>query len=148
MQVDEYHRNEAATREFFFEGFVSVGDLVRQDQDGYLYLVDRKSDMVISGGVNIYPPEIEAVLLQHPAIADAAVLGIPDERMGEKLLACIVRQPDAEVTEDELTDFIRERLSGVKTPREYTFLDELPHNVMGKVLKKELKQRYLDANGG
>ena len=144
LQIDEYHNRADATRSALMaDGFLSVGDMVRQDADGYLYIADRKSDMVISGGVNLYPPEIEAALSLHPAIEDIAVIGVPDERWGEKLLAWIVLRPDQAASEDEIIDFAREHLTGAKIPRLFRFIDSIPKSPTGKIRKRDLKQRYL-----
>jgi long-chain acyl-CoA synthetase len=122
------------------DGHVSVGDLARRDADGYVYIVDRKKDMVISGGLNIYPREIEEVLHRHPAIREAAVIGVPDEHWGERLRAFIVPRPNMTVDPAELEAFCRHHLSGYKVPREVRFVAELPRNAAGKLLKHELRR--------
>lgn len=143
LQIDEYHGNKEATDKAMLDGYLSVGDLVRQDEDGYLYIADRISDMVISGGVNLYPPEIESELSKHPDIEDIAVIGVPDERWGEKLLAWVVLKDGAKANEEAIVDFARERLTGQKIPRVFRFLDAIPKSPTGKIRKRELKQRYL-----
>jgi fatty-acyl-CoA synthase len=140
-----YHGNEAATRAAQREGFFSVGDMARIDADGYCYLESRKHDMVISGGVNIYPREIEDHLATHPAILEAAVIGVPDPEWGETLRAFVVPRDGAELTEAEVIDYCRQALADFKRPRAVTFLPELPRNPTGKVLKRELRER---ASGG
>jgi len=120
-------------------GYLSVGDLARRDEDGYLYIVDRKKDMVISGGLNVYPREIEEVLHEHPEIIEAAVIGVPDERWGERLLAFIVVRKPETARPDALEKHCREYLAGYKVPREFRFVDALPRNAGGKVLKHELR---------
>lgn len=147
LQIDEYHGNREATDKASLEGFLSVGDLVRQDEDGYLFIADRKSDMVISGGVNLYPPEIESALSKHDAIQDIAVIGVPDERWGEKLLAWIVVTPGQTLTEDEIIEFAREKLTGSKIPRLFRFVDSIPKSPTGKIRKRELRARYLAEEG-
>jgi len=122
------------------DGYVSVGDVARRDTEGYLYIVDRKKDMVISGGLNIYPREIEEVLHHHPSIREAAVIGVPDERWGERLRAFVVTRPDTSLDLAELEAFCRDRLSSYKVPRELRIVDELPRNAAGKVLKHELRR--------
>lgn len=127
------------------QGWATLGDIGRVDEDGYLYLSDRKSFMIISGGVNIYPQEIENLLVTHPKVADAAVIGVPCEEMGEMVLAIV--QPAAgiagdEALADELQDFARRALGGVKTPRRFAFLDELPREPTGKLFKRLLRDRY------
>jgi fatty-acyl-CoA synthase len=142
--IDEYHNNKEATLESSLDGFLSVGDLVRMDEDGYLYMADRKSDMVISGGVNLYPPEIESVLSQHPGVQDVAVIGVPDERWGEKLVAYVVPKPDLDLTEDSLVEYAREKLSGPKIPRVFKFVDSIPRSPTGKIRKREMRSNFLE----
>src|SRR5262249_40303948 len=115
--------------------------LAYRDADGYFYLADRKTDMVISGGVNIYPWEIEQRLHEHPAVHEAAVVGAPDPEWGESLVAFIVLRPGQSVTGEELGAFVKEALADYKRPRQFLFVDALPRTVTGKVLKRELKQR-------
>jgi fatty-acyl-CoA synthase len=139
MLVNGYHRDRAATDKAMRDGFFSVGDMARIDADGFVYLADRKHDMVISGGVNIYPLEIEQRLHEHPGVLEVAVVGIPDPEWGEALKAFVVRRPGAEVGADELRDFCKLALANFKCPRQYAFLDALPRNPTGKVLKRELR---------
>jgi acyl-CoA synthetase (AMP-forming)/AMP-acid ligase II len=120
-------------------GWVSAGDLARRDADGFVYIVDRKKDMVISGGLNIYPREIEDVLARHPDVREASVVGVPDERWGERLRAYVVTQPRATLSSEALLDHCRASLSGYKVPRELRFIDALPRNAGGKILKRELR---------
>jgi fatty-acyl-CoA synthase len=140
MLIAGYHRNEDATRSSMRDGFFSVGDLARVDGDGFYYLESRKHDMVISGGVNIYPREIEDLLHTHPAILEVAVIGVPDPEWGETLRACVVKRPGHSITEQEVIDFCRGPLADYKRPRQVRFLDELPRNPTGKVLKRELRE--------
>lgn len=139
--ISGYHKNEDATRASQRDGFFSVGDLGRLDADGYYYLESRKHDMVISGGVNIYPREIEDHLHTHPAILEAAVVGVPDPEWGETLRAFIVVRHGAQITETEVVEYCRSHLADFKRPRKVTFLDELPRNPTGKILKRELRER-------
>jgi fatty-acyl-CoA synthase len=140
MLISGYHRNADATRDSQKDGLFSVGDLARRDADGYYYLESRKHDMVISGGVNIYPREIEDHLLTHPAIVDAAVVGVPDPEWGESLRAFLVVRPGHAVTADEVIAYCRAGLADFKRPREVRFVAELPRNPTGKVLKRELRE--------
>jgi fatty-acyl-CoA synthase len=105
-----------------------------------LYIVDRIKDMVISGGVNIYPRDIEEVLIQHPDITDVAVIGIPDEKWGERLKAFVVAEPGQTISEESILEFCKERISSMKTPKDYAFIDQLPRNASGKVLKTDLRK--------
>ena len=145
----EYHNDPEKTRGAQHPEhptWTTVGDMGRVDADGFLFLTDRKSFMIISGGVNIYPAEIEAVLTLHEAIDDVAVLGIPDDEMGESVRAFV--KPSASATpgpelEQEIIDFVRERIAHYKAPRGVEFVDELPRTETGKLLKREIKDRYL-----
>jgi acyl-CoA synthetase (AMP-forming)/AMP-acid ligase II len=137
-----YFRNERATAEAFEGGWFHSGDLVREDEDGYLYVVDRKKDMIISGGENVYPAEVETALLAHEAVADVAVVGIPHPKWVETPFAVVVRAAGVDVTERELIDHCRERLAGYKKPSGVAFVDVLPRNAGGKVLKRTLRETY------
>lgn len=141
-----YWRNPQATREVVIDGWLRTGDVARRDAEGYLYLCDRLKDMVVSGGTNIYPREVEAVLQDHPAIVDVAVIGVPDERWGEALLAVCVCRGDAP-DPDALIEFCRSRLGGYKIPRRYEFVAELPRNPSGKVLKRVLREPHWRTEG-
>jgi len=134
-----YWRRPDETAEAFQDGWVTVGDLAKKDAEGHLYIVDRKKDMVISGGINIYPRDIEETLLQHPAISDAAVIGLPDAKWGERLKAFIVVAAGNSLTADAVIAFCDGRISSMKTPKDIAFIDRLPRNASGKVLKTELR---------
>jgi fatty-acyl-CoA synthase/long-chain acyl-CoA synthetase len=122
--------------------WLTVGDVAYIDEEGYYYICDRKNDMIISGGMNIYPAEIEAALLEHPAVADVAVFGIPSNEWGEAVHAVIVERET--LTDDEITGFARERLAGYKVPRSFSRIGEIPRTASGKTLKRELRQPYWD----
>jgi fatty-acyl-CoA synthase len=142
MLVEGYHRDAGATRESMRDGFFSVGDLARKDPEGRYFIEGRKRDMIISGGVNVYPAEVEAVLEAHPDLAEVAVVGLSDPEWGERVCAFVVRRAgEAATTADEgaLKAWCRERLAGPKVPREYVFLEALPRNPTGKVLKRDLR---------
>ena len=124
------------------EGWLRTGDAGFVDADGYLFLHDRIKDMIVSGGENIYPAEIENVLLAHPDVIDAAVIGVPDERWGETVKAIVVRAPTSSVTAEELIAWCRERLAHYKCPTSVDFVETLPRNPTGKVLKRELREPY------
>jgi long-chain acyl-CoA synthetase len=124
------------------EGWFRSGDAGYVDEDGYVYIHDRVKDMIVSGGENVYPAEVENVLMSHPAIADVAVIGVPHDRWGETAKAMVVRKPDVEVTEQEIIDFARERLAKFKCPTSVDWLDALPRNPSGKILKKDLRAPY------
>jgi acyl-CoA synthetase (AMP-forming)/AMP-acid ligase II len=125
------------------DGWLHTGDMGRFDEDGWLYIVDRKKELVIRGGENIYPKEIENDLYAHPKISEVAVIGVPDDKYGEEVMACIVPQPDSGLTEDEVKAYCRENMASFKVPRYVRFLDYIPKNIIGKVTKKELKQQML-----
>jgi long-chain acyl-CoA synthetase len=129
-------------REIDRDGYVTIGDVGYLDSDGFLYLSDRVRDMVISGGVNIYPIEIESCLLELPGVRDAAVFGIPDDSYGEALAAHVEVDPDAGLTEDAIRDHVRERLAGYKVPKVVVFDDDLPREASGKLFKRRLRDRY------
>jgi long-chain acyl-CoA synthetase len=137
-----YHEDAAASAETVVDGWLHTGDLGYVDDDGFYYIVDRIKDMIIRGGFNVYPREVEEVLYRHPAIREAAVVGRPDERLGEEIVAVVVLKPDTEPDEktaEELIAFCRESLTGYKCPREVRFVSQLPRNASGKVLKRELR---------
>ena len=147
LVVNGYHKNSDATNAALKDGFFCVGDVARFDEEGFLFLVDRKNDMIISGGVNIYPAEVEAELRQHPAIYDCGVFGVPNEEWGEEVKAVVQLEPGASLTEDELKSFLEDRLAGFKRPRSIDFMAELPYSPTGKLLKKELRKPYWEAAG-
>ncbi|MGY1602431.1 long-chain-fatty-acid--CoA ligase [Geodermatophilus sp. SYSU D00815] len=143
MVMKEYWGKPEATAEAFAGGWFHSGDLVRQDEDGYFYVVDRKKDMIISGGENIYCAEVEDVLAGHPKVGEVALIGVPDTRYGEAPLAVVApRDPADPPTPDELAAWCRERLAGYKNPRQYSIGGPLPRNPSGKVLKTELRTRH------
>ncbi len=137
-----YNRPAATTAALTPDGWLRTGDGGYRDEEGYLFLTDRIKDMIVSGGENIYPIEVEEVISQHPAVVEVAVIGVPDERWGETVKALVVLAPGAAVETDELVAFARERLAGYKLPRSVEFVAELPHSPAGKVLKRELRARY------
>jgi acyl-CoA synthetase (AMP-forming)/AMP-acid ligase II len=139
---DAYHKNEASYESNRRGDFHTVGDVAYRDDEGYLYICDRKSDMIISGGMNIYPAEIEAALEQHPEIYDLAVFGIPSEEWGEVVHATVVRSPGSSLTGEEIKAFARQHLAGYKVPRSVDFTDELPRTGSGKLLKRQLRAPY------
>lgn len=138
--ISGYHKNDEATKSSLREGFFSVGDMGRLDADGYYYLESRKHDMVISGGVNIYPREIEDHLNTHPAILEVAVIGVPDPEWGETLAAFVVLRNGESINATEVMEYCRTHLADFKRPRRVTFLPELPRNPTGKILKRELRE--------
>jgi acyl-CoA synthetase (AMP-forming)/AMP-acid ligase II len=139
---DEYYRNPAATAQTARGEWMTVGDVAWIDNEGFVYICDRKRDMIISGGVNIYPAEIEDVLHRHPAVEDAAVFGVPDAEWGERVHAAIQLRAGHRVSEHELMEFCRARLADYKTPREVSFHDDFPRDTAGKLVKRLLREPY------
>jgi acyl-CoA synthetase (AMP-forming)/AMP-acid ligase II len=137
----EYWRDPEANRASFRDGWFLTGDCGRLDEDGYLYLLDRKKDMILSGGLNIYSKEVESCLLEHPAVREAAVVGRPDPKWGESVVAFVVRRKGKSVTSEALIQHTKQRIASYKKPKELLFVDELPHNAVGKVLKYELRRQ-------
>jgi len=142
-----YRNNEAARNAIERDGHVTNGDVGYLDAEGYLYVTDRKRDMVISGGVNIYPAEIEHTLVTHPEVADCAVFGIPDAEYGEAVAAAVVRAPGSELTEAQVRDWLRGKLASYKVPRHVEFHDALPREAMGKVFKNQLRAPHWERAG-
>ena len=143
VMKEYYERPDANEESFTFDDdgkrWFHSGDLGYYDEDGFYYIVDREKHMIVSGGYNIYPREVEELLFEHPDVADAAVVGVPDERRGETVTAFVVRQPDADVTEEEIKQYCLENLAEYKHPRTVNFVDELPRTTTGKVQKFELE---------
>jgi long-chain acyl-CoA synthetase len=141
-----YFKNEEATTRAFRGGWFHTGDIGYRDADGFFYIVDRKSDMIIRGGENIYPREIDEVLYEHPAVASAAVIGVPDKLYGEEVAAFVVLKDGMEAGEDELLDFCRERLADFKCPKSVRFVKDIPKGPTGKLLKRELARVYAQSS--
>jgi long-chain acyl-CoA synthetase len=133
-----YYNRPEATAEVIDDGWFRSGDLARRDDDGWYYIVDRSKDMIIRGGYNVYPREVEEVLMTHPAVSLAAVIGVPHESHGEEIKAVVIKAPGAEVTEDELVAWGKEQMAAYKYPRIVEFVDALPMTSTGKILKREL----------
>jgi fatty-acyl-CoA synthase/long-chain acyl-CoA synthetase len=140
-----YYKNDASYAANSRGDYHTVGDIAYRDDEGYLYICDRKTDMIITGGMNVYPAEVEAVLEQHPGIYDVAVFGIPSDEWGEAVHATVVRAPGSPLTGQEITAFAREHLAGYKVPRSVDFADELPRTGSGKLLKRQLRAPYWHA---
>jgi acyl-CoA synthetase (AMP-forming)/AMP-acid ligase II len=138
-----YWNNEAATTAVFRNGFFRTGDIGYQDGSGYVYMLDRLKDMIVTGGENVYSGEVEAVMLSHPVVREVAVFGIPDSRWGEIVAACVVLKPDAVLNAEDLASYCRQSLANFKVPRHIEFSDsDLPKNASGKVLKRLLRERF------
>jgi long-chain acyl-CoA synthetase len=143
-----YWNREEATEEAIKDGWFYTGDMGKVDEDGYFFIVDRKKEMIIRGGYNVYPREIEEVMYEHPAVAEVAVIGVPDDNMGEEVGAAVALKKGEEVTEDELRDYVKGEVAGYKYPRKIWFVDELPKGPTGKILKREIEVPEPAAKGG
>jgi long-chain acyl-CoA synthetase len=141
----EYHNAADKTAATWRDDFYTVGDLGSLDEHGFLFIADRRVDLVISGGVNIYPAEIEGVLAEHPDVVDSAVFGLPDEMMGQRVHALVELRPNVPASEESLQVFLGERLAKFKLPRSIEFVDELPREPSGKVRKRQLREERIPA---
>ncbi len=137
----EYYKNPQKTAETIKDGWLYTGDMARMDSEGFYYIVDRKKDVIITGGENIYPVELESVIQSHPKVYDVAVIGLPDERLVEIAAAVIQPKPNVTITEEEISAFCLEKLSHYKRPRRIIF-DKVPRNPTGKLEKPKLRQKY------
>ena len=139
-----YKDDPEATASVQTHGWHQTGDIGFIDEDGYVYVSDRKRDLIISGGFNVFPLEIEQVLAELPAVQDSAVIGVPDEKWGEAVKAVIELTPGLEITEAEVIEKCKASLGSVRAPKSVDFIDELPRSAVGKVLKRELRRKYWD----
>lgn len=135
-----YYGNAEATAETFKDGWLHTGDMGFLDDDGYLFIVERKKDLIIRGGFNVYPKDVEEVIYRHPAVEEAAVVGVPDTRMGEEVCAYVVKRRGAELTQEELISHVQGNLAKYKTPKFVEFVSSLPKTPIGKIQKKELRR--------
>lgn len=140
--MKEYYKNPTLTAKTLVNGWLHTGDLAQADEDGYIYLVDRKKDLVISGGENVYPVEVEEVIQKHPKVRDVAIIGMPDERLGEIVTAIIQPVNDGTITVEEMKTFCDENLPRYKRPRKIIF-DTVPRNPTGKIEKPKLREKYI-----
>jgi len=136
-----YYGNPAATAEASRFGWHHTGDIGYLDEDGFLFIVDRAKDMVITGGFNVYSTEVEQALMQHPAVQDCAVIGLPDDKWGERVTAILQLRAGQTVDKAEVAAFVKERIGSVKTPKQIEIWDDLPRSKVGKVLKSDLRAR-------
>jgi fatty-acyl-CoA synthase len=140
--IREYWRKPEETRRSIVDGWLHTGDMGYLDEEGYLYLVDRRKDMYISGGENVYPAEVEDVIMGFPEVADVGVIGVPDEKWGEVGMAIVVKAPGTDVTEEKIVEQCRGKLARYKIPKKVAFVDQLPRTLTGKILKKDLRARF------
>jgi len=143
-----YYRNEAATDQAFEGGWFHSGDLVRVDSDGFITVVDRKKDMIISGGENIYPAEIELALADHPGVGEVTVVGVPHPKWVATPVAVVVVAPGQAPSAEELLEYTKSKIASYKKPRAVVFVDVLPRNAAGKVLRRELRDQFADMFAG
>jgi O-succinylbenzoate-CoA ligase len=143
-----YWRRPELTDEVLRDGWLFTGDMARMDESGYIFIVDRKKDLIISGGENIYPREVEEVLYAHPSVLEATVIGVPDDVWGESVLALVVLSPGGRPSEDEVIEFCRSKLAHYKCPKAVEFRDELPKTASGKILKRALREPYWSVRSG
>jgi long-chain acyl-CoA synthetase len=140
-----YYNQPEATAEAFKGGWFHTGDMGYVDEEGFFFIVDRKKELIIRGGFNVYPREVEEVIYSHPAVAEAAVVGVPEERMGEEVMAVVALKPGQQASADDIIAYTKERVAAYKYPRTVQFLDSLPKGPTGKILKKELKAQLQPA---
>jgi len=140
--MEGYWEKPEETAETLRDGWLHTGDLGMMDNKGYIYIMDRAKDMIISGGMNIYPREVEEVILRHPAVYEVAVIGVPDSKWGESIKAIAVLREGAKATEAEIIDFCKEHIASFKKPKSVEFVDGLPKNAYGKILKRDIRERY------
>ena len=141
LAMTGYYQNEAATAEVLRDGFIHTGDIGFMDGDGFLHIVDRKKDLIITGGFNVYPAEVEQVVNSHPAVSDCGVIGLPDDDWGEAVTAVVEIKQGQTLSAEELLEYCRPKLGGVKSPKNVIFTSELPRSAVGKVLRKEIRSR-------
>ncbi len=140
--MKEYYRNPEETARVIRDGWLYTGDIAKVDEEGYFYVVDRKKDVIISGGENVFPTEVEEVILRHPKVLEAAVIGVPDERFGERVMAVVKLKPGEEMTKEDFLGWCKENIPGYKRPRQVAF-DDIPRGATRKILKPELRKRYI-----
>jgi acyl-CoA synthetase (AMP-forming)/AMP-acid ligase II len=148
--MTEYWRKPDETKETIRDGWLYTGDMGYYDEKGFIYIADRKKDMIISGGENVYPKQVEDVLYRHPAVKEAAVIGVPDPYWVERVHALVVLQENARAAEEDIISFCRKHIAHFKAPKSVEFVESLPKNPQGKILKKEIRAKYWDqeAPGG
>jgi long-chain acyl-CoA synthetase len=145
--MKEWWNKPEDTRETIVDGWVHTGDLGRYDDKGFVYIVDRKRDMIISGGENIFPREVEEILYGHPAVQEAAVIGLPDPYWVEKVHAVVVLRKGQTISHKDLIDFCRQKLAHYKAPKSVDFVDTLPKSPAGKILKRQIREDYRTESG-
>jgi len=143
--MKEYWKKPEETANTIINGWLYTGDIGYYDENGYVYIVDRQKDKIITGGENVFPREVEEIIYRHPSVQEAAVIGIPDPYWVEKVHAVVSLKDGASLTAEELIAFCKKRLAGYKSPKSVEFVDALPKNAAGKILKRELRDKYRQA---
>ena len=145
MMFDEYYKMPEKTEKSFIGDYFSAGDMAKKDEEGYYYIVDRKDNMIITGGEHVYPSEVEAAIAKHPAVFDVAVIGVPDIKWGEQVKAVVILKDGTTAEEKELIDFCRDQLAGYKKPKSVNFItqDEMPRTASGKIIHRKLREKYI-----
>jgi acyl-CoA synthetase (AMP-forming)/AMP-acid ligase II len=144
MLFDKYFKLPEKTKAAFKNGWFSAGDMAVKDADGFFRIVDRKDNMIITGGEHVYPSEVEEVIGSHPDVFDVAVISVPDEKWGEKVAAIVIRMPAAKLDEQAVMDFCKDKLAGYKRPKQIVFIepDDMPRTATGKILHRKLRERF------
>jgi acyl-CoA synthetase (AMP-forming)/AMP-acid ligase II len=144
MLFDGYYKLPEKTTESFREGWFTARDMAREDEDGYFYIVDRKDNMIITGGEHVYPTEVEAVISTHPAVLDVAVIGVEDPKWGEAVKAVVILKEGQSCTDKEIVEFCRSKITAYKKPKSVDFIaaDDMPRTTTGKILHRKLRERY------
>ena len=144
VMLGYWNRPEENDKAMIGDGWFRTGDAGMLDEEGYLYIQDRIKDMIITGGENVYPAQVESAVYGHPDIADIAVIGVPDDKWGEAVKAVVVAKPGSNLTEDDVIAYAKEQIAGFKCPKTVDFIDALPRNPSGKILRRELRAPYWD----
>jgi acyl-CoA synthetase (AMP-forming)/AMP-acid ligase II len=144
MMFDEYYKLHEKTKASFRDGYFTARDMAKKDEEGYYYLVDRKDNMIITGGEHVYPSEVEAILCQHPKVFDVAVIGLPDDVWGEAVKAVVILKEGKRATAQEIIDWCRGKMTGHKKPKSVDFIspEEMPRTTTGKILHIKLREKY------
>jgi acyl-CoA synthetase (AMP-forming)/AMP-acid ligase II len=144
MMFDEYYKMPEKTKSSFIGEWFSAGDMAKRDEDGFYYIVDRKDNMIITGGEHVYPTEVQEIIVTHPDVFDVAVIGLPHEKWGEQVTAVIVPKENSKINEDKILDFCRNKISGYKRPKKVILIEdnEMPRTPTGKILHRILRERY------
>jgi acyl-CoA synthetase (AMP-forming)/AMP-acid ligase II len=144
MMFDEYHKMPEKTDASFIGEWFSAGDLAKRDEEGFYYIIDRKDNMIITGGEHVYPSEVQEIIISHPDVFDVAVIGLPHEKWGEQVTAVIVPQEKSKVKEQTIVDYCKDKMAGYKRPKKVIFIrdEDMPRTATGKILHRVLRERF------